>query len=240
MPGESPFLLARNLTKTFGRFTALRSLSLEISDGEFLTIVGRNGAGKTTFLRIVASIIHSYTGEVLLGGTSLKDADESTRRMIGFVSHESLLYKDLTVRDNLSFYARMYGVPDRDRRIDEAIRRVDLEAKSSVLARALSRGMKQRLSLARAFIHDPRLLLLDEPFTGLDERASEVLDASLSDFKRGGGTVVMVTHDTERGWKHADRVVVFEKGRVVQESSPGRTSLEDFRTGYQRILRERG
>lgn len=240
MPDESPFLVSRNLTKTFGRFTALRSLSLDVPPGEFLTIVGRNGAGKTTFLKIVASIIRSYAGEVVLGGVNLKDSDEATRRMIGFVSHESLLYKDLSARDNLTFYARMYGVPERERRIDEAIRRADLEAKSSVLVRALSRGMKQRLSLARAFIHDPKLLLLDEPFTGLDERASETLDGSLSEFKRNGGTVIMVTHDTERGWKHADRVLVFEKGRIVQESAPAGMSLEEFRSGYRQILRERG
>ena len=238
MPGESSFLLTRNLSKTFGRFTALRSLSLEVSPGESLIIVGRNGAGKTTFLRIVAAIIRSYTGEVLLCGKNLKDADETTRRMIGFVSHESLLYKDLTVRDNLSFYARMYDLADGDRRIDDAIRRFDLEAKSSVVVRALSRGMKQRLSLARAFIHEPGLLLLDEPFTGLDERASEVLDASLAAFKRRGGTSVMVTHDIERGWKHADRAVVLERGKIVHETSPRETSLDVFRDAYRRILRD--
>jgi heme exporter protein A len=236
MPGESPFLLVRNLTKTFGRFTALRALSLEVSPGEFVTIVGRNGAGKTTFLKIVSSIIRSYTGEVLLCGENLKDADEGTRRTIGFVSHESFLYKDLTVRDNLSFYARMYGVTGRDEKIEAVIRRVDLEPKSSVLVRALSRGMKQRLSLARAFIHEPNLLLLDEPFTGLDERASEILDAFLCEFKRSGGTVVMVTHDIERGWTHADRVVVFERGTIVNETYPKQTALDAFRNEYRKIL----
>jgi heme exporter protein A len=236
MDADSPFLLTRDLTKSFGRFTALRSLSLEVAAGEFVTIVGRNGAGKTTFLKIVSSVIRSYKGDVLLAGKNLKDADDAARRMIGFVSHESLLYKDLTVRDNLSFYARMYGIPDRERRIDEAVRRVGLDAKSSVVVGALSRGMKQRLSLARAFLHDPALLLLDEPFTGLDERACEVLDATLAGFKQAGGTAVMVTHDIERGWRHADRVVVFEKGRIVHETNPKETSLDAFRSEYRRIL----
>lgn len=236
MDGDSPFLLTRDLTKSFGRFTALRSLSLEVSSGEFVTIVGRNGAGKTTFLKIVSSVIRSYKGDVLLAGKNLKDADDAARRMIGFVSHESLLYKDLTVRDNLSFYARMYGIPDRERTIDEAVRRVDLDAKSSTVVGALSRGMKQRLSLARAFLHDPALLLLDEPFTGLDERACEVLDGTLDGFKRGGGTAVMVTHDIERGWRHSDRVVVFEKGRIVHETNPRETSVDAFRSEYRRIL----
>jgi len=237
MSADPTFLLARDLTKTFGRFTALRSLSLSVSEGEFLTIVGRNGAGKTTFLKILSSIVTSYTGEVLLGGRNLKHADEATRRKIGFVSHESLLYKDLTVRDNLSFYARMYGVPDRDRKISEMIRKVDLDAKASVLASALSRGMKQRLSLARAFIHEPRVLLLDEPFTGLDERAAEILEDVLAGFKRSRGTVIMVTHDIDRGWTHADRVVVFEKGTVAREISTRETSPQKFKDDYRRILR---
>ncbi len=236
MPDESSLLLTRDLTKSFGRFTALRGLSLEVPRGEFLTIVGRNGAGKTTFLKIVSSIIRSYAGEVFVSGKNLRETGEETRRTIGFVSHESLLYKDLTVRDNLSFYARMYGVAERERRIDAIIRRVDLEAKSSVLTRALSRGMKQRLSLARAFIHSPSILFLDEPFTGLDERASEILDGFLAEFKASGGTTVMVTHDIERGWRLADRVVVFEKGRVVHETSPGASSFDRFRSEYRRIL----
>jgi heme ABC exporter ATP-binding subunit CcmA len=236
MSGEPSLLLTRNLTKSFGRFTALRSLSIEIPRGESLTIVGRNGAGKTTFLKIVSSIIRSYTGEVLISGKNLEQADEDTRRTIGFVSHESLLYKDLTVRDNLSFYARMYGVAGVDERVAEMIRRVDLEAKTDVIVRSLSRGMKQRASLARAFIHKPSILLLDEPFTGLDERASEILDRFLGEFKSAGGTLVMVTHDIERGWKLADRVVVFEKGKIVHETSPRGSSFDEFRTEYRRIL----
>jgi heme ABC exporter ATP-binding subunit CcmA len=236
MIGESSLLLTRNLPKTFGRFSALRSLSIDVPRGESLVIVGRNGAGKTTFLKIVSSIIRSYTGEVVVAGKNLKQADDGTRSTIGFVSHESLLYKDLTVRDNLDFYARMYGVADRDRKIREIIARVDLEAKTDVLVRALSRGMKQRLSLARAFIHGPGILLLDEPFTGLDERASEILDRFLGEFKTSGGTLVMVTHDIERGWRLADRVVVFEKGKIVHETAPRESSFDAFRNEYRRIL----
>jgi heme ABC exporter ATP-binding subunit CcmA len=233
---ESPLLAIRDLTKTFGRLTALRTLSLALGKGEFLTIVGPNGAGKTTFLKIVSSIIRSYSGDVVLFGGNLRDADEHTRRQIGFVSHESLLYKDLSVRDNLTFYARLYGVRDRGHRIDEMIGRVGLEAKSHVLVRALSRGMKQRLSLARAFIHEPRILLLDEPFTGLDERASEILDGLLTEFVKTGGAVVMVTHNIERGWKHADRIVVLDGGKIVHGATVRDTSFDVFRDEYRRIL----
>ncbi len=233
---DSTILATRNLTKTFGRVTALDSLSLTLERGEFLTIVGRNGAGKTTFLKIVSSIIRSYTGEVFLFGGNLKESGDGMRRRIGFVSHESLLYKDLTVRDNLVFYARMYGVENPDRKIDDMIGRIGLEAKSPVPVRALSRGMRQRLSLARAFIHEPRLLLLDEPFTGLDERASEILDAFLGEFVDGGGTVIMVTHNIERGWAHAGRSAVLERGTIAYEAFVRETSFNTFRDEYRRIL----
>lgn len=235
---DSTILATRNLTKAFGRVTALDSLSLTLSCGEFLTIVGRNGAGKTTLLKIVSSIIRSYRGEVFLFGDNLKGSDEGMRRRIGFVSHESLLYKDLTVRDNLVFYARLYGVDDPDKKVDDMIGRVGLEAKSQVTVRTLSRGMRQRLSLARAFVHEPQLLLLDEPFTGLDERASEVLDTFLGEFKNGGGTVIMVTHNIERGWAHAGRVAVLERGTIARETSVGETSFNTFRDEYRRILRD--
>jgi heme ABC exporter ATP-binding subunit CcmA len=233
---DSTILATRNLTKTFGRVTALDSVTLSLARGECLIIVGRNGAGKTTFLKIVSSIIRSYRGDVFLFGDNLKQADEDLRGRIGFVSHESLLYKDLSVRDNLGFYARMYGVTDRGTKIANMIERVGLEAKSLSPVRALSRGMRQRLALARAFIHEPRLLLLDEPFTGLDERASEVLDTFLGDFVSGGGTVVMVTHNIERGWTHAGRVLVLERGAVAYETSVEETSFNAFKDEYRRIL----
>jgi heme ABC exporter ATP-binding subunit CcmA len=236
MPGEHPLLVARSLTKTFGRFTALKSLSLELAPREFLTIIGRNGAGKTTLLKVISSIIRTFSGDVTLFGQSLKQADETVRRQIGFVSHESLLYKDLTVRDNLMFYARLYDLSDRDRKIDEMIERVDLEAKSSMLVRALSRGMRQRLSLARALIHQPTLLLLDEPFTGLDERASEVLDRFLSEHIKGGGAAIMATHNIERGWQHADRIVVLDRGAIVHQTTTEGSSFEGFRNEYRDIL----
>ncbi len=236
MPGEPQLISARDLTKSFGRFTALNSLSLDLAPGELLTIFGRNGAGKTTFLKIVSSIIRTYSGTVTLFGTNLKQADEATRRRIGFVSHESFLYKDLTVRDNLMFYARLYRIESRKDRIDEMISAVDLEAKTAVPVRALSRGMRQRLSIARAFIHEPDLLLLDEPFTGLDERAAGILDKFLDEFIRGGGAVMMATHDIERGWRHAHRVAVLDRGTVVKETSANDSTLDAFREEYREIL----
>jgi heme exporter protein A len=233
---EKHLLRTTHLTKSFGQLTALRALDLTLSSGEFLTLFGRNGAGKSTFLKICSTLIRSYSGEVLLFGEDLKRADEKLRRRIGFVSHESFLYQDLSVFDNLMFYARLYRVGNLDSRIEQMIVSMDLEAKTATPVRALSRGMKQRLSLGRAFLHEPELLFLDEPFTGLDERASELLHERFSEFKRKGGAVIMATHNLEHGWRHADRVTVIDRGSIAYESPAGDTTYEEFRGRYRDIL----
>ncbi|NIM19146.1 MAG: heme ABC exporter ATP-binding protein CcmA [Candidatus Latescibacteria bacterium] len=224
------------LAKQFGRLHALRSISLTVELGEFLTIFGRNGAGKTTFLRIVSSLIRSYSGKVTLFGKDLRKAEEDTRRRIGFISHESFLYKDLTVADNLTFYGRLYGVNPLQESVENIIARVGLEEKRNVVMRALSRGMKQRLSLARAFLHKPELLLLDEPYTGLDERACEILDEVFEGFINEGGTIIMTTHNIERGMKQANRIVVFDKGSIVHKAKTSDINIDDFRKEYREII----
>lgn len=224
------------LTKQFGRFTALRSVSLDLSKGEFLTIFGRNGAGKTTLLKILSSIVRAYSGQAALFGDDVKRANEAVRRKIGFISHESFIYNDLTVYENLVFYARLYGIRDVRERVEALIKRVGLEAKTSVAARALSRGMRQRLSLARAVLHEPELLLLDEPYTGLDEQGCDILSGFLAEFAEGGGTILMTTHNIERGWKQADHVLVLERGAVVYRSPARDTTIEAFRERYRDIL----
>jgi heme ABC exporter ATP-binding subunit CcmA len=227
---------ASGLGKRFGRLYALRSITLSVQAGEFVTVFGRNGAGKTTFLRIVSSLVHSYIGEVRLFGEDLKKAGEETRARIGFLSHEGFLYRELTVADNLFFFARLYGVHPIGDRVDRLITRVGLEEKRNVVTRSLSRGMKQRLSLARAFIHEPELLLLDEPYTGLDEHACEILDKVLDEFIAGGGTVVLTTHNIERGMKRSHRLVVFDRGAVVYEASTSSINSEEFRRKYREMI----
>ena len=226
----------RDVTKQFGSLTALRSVSLQIREGECLTIFGRNGAGKSTFLKIVSSLIRWYKGTVRLFGIDLRDADESLRAKIGLVSHESLVYGDLTVLENLIFFARLYRLDHPRERAQAVIHEMGLDTKTHSVVRALSRGMRQRLSLGRAFLHAPRLLLLDEPFTGLDEQAGGLLDERIAAHRAGGGTTVMATHDAERGWRHADRIAVFDRGRVAYETSRTESTLEQFRLQYRRIL----
>ncbi|MFH1756160.1 MAG: heme ABC exporter ATP-binding protein CcmA [Candidatus Latescibacterota bacterium] len=224
------------LAKQFGRLFALRSISLSVKAGEFVTIFGRNGAGKTTFLRIISSLVRSYSGEVLLFGEDLKKAGESTRARIGFLSHESFLYKDLTVADNLFFYGRLYGVASLKERVEALIARVGLEEKRDVVVRALSRGMKQRLSLARAFLHQPELLLLDEPYTGLDEHACDILDGVLDDFIAGGGSVVLTTHNIERGLRRSHRIIVFDRGSIVYQAPTSGIDVSEFRNTYRGMI----
>ncbi len=224
------------LSKQFGRQHALRSVSLLVETGACLAIFGRNGAGKTTLLKTVSSLIRSYTGGLSLFGQDLKKAGEETRKRIGFISHESFLYKDLTAVDNLLFYGKLYGIPALRERVTGIIERVGLEDKQNVVVRTLSRGMKQRLSLARAFLHEPELLLLDEPYTGLDERACEILDEVLAAFNRDGGTILLTTHNIERGIKHANKIVVLDRGSIALESGVSDIRLEDFRKKYRELL----
>jgi heme exporter protein A len=234
----SAVLSCDSVAKRFGRTTALRSVTFSVGEGEFVVVFGHNGAGKSTLLNIVATLIRSYEGTVSLFGDDLARADEDTRRSIGFMSHDSFLYADLTAYENLVFYARLYGVGDPSGSSRAMLERVGLAHKSRSVVRDLSRGMKQRLSLGRAFLHSPRLLLLDEPYTGLDETACGNLNAMLSEFTAGGGTVLMTTHDIDRGFRVAGRVLVLDRGRVVLETVAAEIGLEAFRRRYQGILSE--
>jgi len=232
----SAVLSCENVAKRFGRTTALRSVTLSVQEGEFVAVFGHNGAGKSTLLNIVATLIRSYEGTVSLFGGDLAKANEETRRSLGFMSHDSFLYADLTAYENLVFYARLYGIRDPSGAVRAMLGRVDLAHKAQSIVRELSRGMKQRLSLGRAFLHSPKLLLLDEPYTGLDETACVNLNNMLSEFTAGGGTVMLTTHDIDRGFRVANRILVLNQGRVVMESRTAEIGLEEFRERYHGIL----
>lgn len=229
-------LVCDGVGKRFGKTTALRSVSFSVEPGEFLTIFGHNGAGKSTLLNIISTLIRTYDGEVTLFGANLRKADENTRRSTGFLAHDSFLYADLTAFENLLFYARLYGLPDAAGIARTMLAATGLEDKSSTVVRDLSRGMKQRLSLGRAFLHEPRLLLLDEPYTGLDETACMNLNGMLAEFTEGGGSVLMTTHDIDRGYRVSDRVMVLDRGRIVFGGRTAETSLDVFRDRYHDIL----
>ena len=186
------------LVKRFGPKVVLRQLDFRVESGEFVALLGPNGAGKTTFLRILSSLSRPTLGSVSVAGYSLPHQAASVRRRLGVVSHLPLLYGDLSAEENLLFYGRMYAVDKLSARMDEVLEQVGLTNRRRDLVRTFSRGMQQRLAIGRAILHDPEVLLLDEPHTGLDQDACDMLDAALRQVAVRGRTVVMTSHDLSR------------------------------------------
>ncbi len=205
----------QGLEKRFGPRVALARIDLTIKQGERVMLVGPNGAGKTTLLRILATLSRPTAGTVRIAGLDPRVAGGRVRRLIGFVSHETLLYEDLTALQNLQFYARMYGLAREDDRIDALLSRVGLEGRRRDLVRTFSRGMQQRLAVARALLHRPELLFLDEPYTGLDPVAADILTDLLAELVEAGCTLVLTTHHPAAEGRLAERVIVMRRGRVI-------------------------
>jgi heme exporter protein A len=207
----------RGLTKSFGHRAALADVNLHVDPGEFVTLVGLNGAGKTTLLRVLATLTRPTAGSVRIAGLDTAKAGEDARRLIGFLSHRTLLYDDLTAEQNLRFYARMYHLEDASARIAELLTRVGLAAQQRDAVRTLSRGMQQRLAVTRAVLHHPQVLLLDEPFAGLDAQAAQMVIDLLTELAGVGCTTLLATHDLERGLAMGQRVIVLHRGRIVHD-----------------------
>jgi heme exporter protein A len=205
----------RSLGKTFGLRPVLHGLDLDVARGEFVALVGPNGAGKTTLLRILATLTRPGRGAVRIAGFGLPDHAAEVRQRIGVVSHLPLLYGDLTAEENLRFYARLYDLPDLAPRVGSALDHVGLAARRRDLVRKFSRGMQQRLAIARAILHDPEVLLLDEPHTGLDQEACAMLDDVLRQVTARGRTVVMTSHDLMRAADLASRIDILARGRIA-------------------------
>ncbi len=212
-----PTIEVRGLTKVFGVNPVLRGLDLDVERGEFLTLLGPNGSGKSTLLRILAALSHPTGGTVRIGGWTLPGEASRVRAQLGVVSHLPLLYDTLTAEENLIFFARLYDMSAEERRerVETVLRRVGLWRRSRDVVRTFSRGMQQRLAIARAILHDPAVLLLDEPYTGLDQDAAALLDDLLREVAVGGRTVVMTTHDLRRGHALADRIAILSRGKIA-------------------------
>jgi heme exporter protein A len=221
--------------KWFGVHPAVRGVDFSLCAGEFLTLFGPNGAGKSTLLRLLAGSIRPTAGEVRIGGTALDYGEADWRRRIGVLSHQSYLYGQLTAVENLRLYARLYNLPDREARVAEMLAEVGLTERGSDLVRSFSRGMQQRLALARTLLHDPEIVLLDEPYTGLDAHAAGMLRGVLARLKDGRRTVVLVTHNLSQGLEMADRVAVQVAGRWVSDEP--RSTVDA--AGFERLYTER-
>jgi heme ABC exporter ATP-binding subunit CcmA len=224
------------LSKTFGNQFALRNVSFQLPAGEFLTIFGPNGAGKTTLIRILSTLSKPSSGKVKIGNHSLPRDAEAIRRRIGVIAHQTFLYEDLTAEENLRFYGKLYGVAALETRIEAIISEVGLKLRRRDRVRTFSRGMQQRLSIARAMIHEPLFLFLDEPYTGLDQHASAMLSGWLSRLRSSQRTTLMVTHDLERGLELADRVAILNSGRIVFDEMRSAIDPKSFRETYYALV----
>ena len=209
----------RNLEKRFGLKNILRELDFYVQPGEFVALLGPNGAGKTTFLRILSSLARFDRGDIRISGYRLPTQASIVRQSLGVVLHQPLLYGDLSAEENLSFYGRMYAISGLKDRIRDVLEIVGLKHRSFDLVRTYSRGMQQRLAIGRAILHDPQVLLLDEPHTGLDQEACEMLDEVLMGVSSRGRTVVMTSHDLERSAKLAWRFDVLAHGKIIASAT---------------------
>jgi len=234
---SAPFLEIKGLKKTFSLKPILRGVDLFLDQGERMALLGANGAGKTTLLRILAGLIKPGAGTARIGGWDIEQEAQQVRHLVGFVAHQPYLYDELTALENLLFFGRMYGVKHARERSIELLQRVGLARRVGERASALSRGQLQRLALARAMLHSPQLLLLDEPETGLDEEGNELLEALLVEQTERGGTTLFTTHNLERALKFSDRISMLSGGRVVYQQETGGLEPGGVRQAFQEVLR---
>ena len=214
---------ARSLEKSFGEWPVLWDLDLSVPWGQTLVLFGANGAGKTTLLRILATHVRADHGSVAVAGHNLRTRPEEVRRRIGVVGHRSLLYDDLTCRENLIYYGRLFGIKDHKSRVDEVLEKVRLDSRADHRVRTLSNGMQKRASIARAILHEPDVLLLDEPEAGLDRESVSILGTLLAEWADSGRSVVMTTHDLDLGLSWGHLAAVLRGGKV---DFPGIDSIE--------------
>ena len=210
-------IIVKKLVKRFGPITVLRELDFSVSSGEFVALLGPNGAGKTTLLRILSSLMRPTSGIVQVASCRLPSQGALLRAKLGVVSHQPLLYGDLTASENLQFFSKLYSIESG--RIPEILDLVGLLSRRNDLVRTFSRGMQQRLAIGRAILHNPTILLLDEPHTGLDQAAGEILDRILKEVALEGRTVVMTSHDLIRSAELASRLVLLSKGKISNSVS---------------------
>ncbi len=236
----APWVLeARGLVRDYGAVRAVAGVDLSLREGEFLTIFGPNGAGKSSLLGMLGGGIRPTAGEVRIRGEPVDHARTGWQHRVGVLSHRGFLYAHLTAEENLRFYGGLYGLPDVAVRAAERLEAVGLAARARTLVRELSHGMRQRLALARALLHDPDVVLLDEPYTGLDPSAAAVLRGVLAGLRDGRRTVVMVTHNLHQGLELATRVAIQVAGRFAWEGAREEVEPGDFEHRYHAVVEGR-
>lgn len=231
-PSDFDHLVLTDVSRHFGRRRALAHVSLECRAGEVLGLLGPNGAGKSTLLSLLATLIMPSTGDIRYGERSVAEAGSALRARLGLLAHDLYLYPELSARENLEFFARLYGLPDWQQRVERALERAQLTSRADDPVVGFSRGMRQRLALERTLVHDPRLVLLDEPFTGLDDASTEALVARLRELASNGAMVVLATHDLDVVESLLDRAAIFVGGRLTALE----TNMQGLRARYRAAL----
>lgn len=223
------------VSRSFGRRRAVEAVDLSLAAGDCLALFGPNGAGKTTLLRVIAGLLKPTSGTVRIGGRSLRN-DPAARGQLGLISHQSMLYRALTARENVEFAARMYGVPDPPAAAMRALERIRIADRADAPVRALSRGLQQRVSIARAIVHEPTVVLLDEPYTGLDAAGGAALTDMLRLLRSHGASLILVTHNVEEGLAVATHAAVMLTGRIVRRDDVASIDHGAFPTAYRSMV----
>ncbi|MBX5449396.1 heme ABC exporter ATP-binding protein CcmA [Thermogemmatispora sp.] len=231
-----PLVEIQKLSKSFAFRPVLRGIDLSLQAGERLALLGANGAGKTTLLRVLACLTRPSGGHALVAGLDCVHDAQEVRRLVGLVAHQPYLYEELTALENLLFFARMYGVTRGRERALSLLERVGLARRAHERVRLLSRGQVQRLALARALLHEPRLLLLDEAETGLDEAGVALLSRLLAEHIAQGGALILTTHRPEFAFQQADRLAMLKGGRIVYQAATAELELAEVRHAYQEVV----
>jgi heme exporter protein A len=233
-------LAAEGITKSFGTRPVLRSIDLEVEGGETVAMFGPNGAGKTTLIYILATLLRPNEGVVKIDGKDWRKSAHEARRQIGLLCHRPQLYSELTARENLEFYAGIYGVAERRVRVNELLKQFSLAAFADEPVRIFSQGMTQRLSLARALIHDAPILLLDEPFAGVDASGREIVCNMMDRERARGKAILFVSHDLELAHRQATRLLLLHHGKLARTFETGAVPFAEVEAEYERCISSRG
>lgn len=227
-----PTLEATGLSRLFGRHRAVDDISFALAAGESMALFGPNGAGKTTLLRLLAGLLRPSSGKAILGGSDVR-AETTVRGRVGLISHQTMLYPALTAKENVEFAARLHGISNPGAAANAALEKLGIAERSRSLVKTLSRGMQQRVSIARAIVHGPAVLLLDEPYTGLDAKGAAALSTMLHELRAAGATMVLVTHNIHEGLAVSTHASVMIGGRFTQSTTTQGLNGEEFARAYR-------
>lgn len=233
---SASFIKLDKVKKSYGHIDALRGVSLSLEKGDFLSIFGPNGAGKSTLLKILSAQTRPTKGKVYFAGIDLSNQPNDFRKTFGVISHLPFLYENLSAFDNLKFYGKLYGVDNIEVKVEDILKKVELLDRKNDYVRGYSRGMLQRLSIARALIHEPEIILLDEPYTGLDQHASYILTNILREQFKNKKTIIMVTHNLSRGYDLSSKIAIMKKGEIVMFEQKENIPEDEFEDIYISLL----